>query len=61
ADGGVYIQCEAISLTRDVPAGLGWLIGSFIETIPAASLLSTLTETRAALLKQSNLAEENSQ
>ena len=61
ADGGVYIQCEAISLTRDVPVGLGWLIGSFIETIPAASLRSTLAETRAALLRQSNLSKENSQ
>lgn len=58
AGGGVYIQCEAISLTRDVPAGLGWLIGSFIETIPAASLRSTLTETRAALQDKS---KENSQ
>jgi hypothetical protein len=61
ADGGVYIQCNAVSLTRDVPTGLGWLIGSFIETIPAASLRSTLSETRAALLKNSNLAKENSQ
>jgi hypothetical protein len=23
ADGGVYARCEAISLSRDVPAGLG--------------------------------------
>ena len=60
ADDGVYIQCNAVSLTRDVPAGLGWLIGSFIETIPAASLRSTLNETRTALLKQSNLAKESS-
>lgn len=61
ADGGLYIQCNAVSLTRDVPSALGWLIGSFIETIPAASLRSALTETRSALLKQSNLAKENSQ
>ena len=25
-DGGVYVECEAVSLTRNVPAGLGWLI-----------------------------------
>jgi hypothetical protein len=61
ADGGVYIQCNAVSLTRDVPTGLGWLVGSFIETIPVASLRSTLSETRAALLKNSNLAKENFQ
>lgn len=61
ADGGVYIQCNAVSLTRDVPAGLGWLVGSFIESIPAASLRSTLSETRTALLKQANPGKEDSQ
>jgi hypothetical protein len=61
ADGGVYIQCDAVSLTRDVPVGLGWLIGSFIEKIPAASLRSTLAETRTALLDNSNPTKENSQ
>ncbi len=48
-DGGVYAQCEAISLTRDVPAGLGWMIGSYIESIPRESLLFTLNATRNAL------------
>jgi hypothetical protein len=52
ADGGVYIQCNAISLTRDVPAGLGWLIGPFIENVPRESLDFTLTATRKALLKK---------
>ena len=52
ADGGVYIQCNAISLTRDVPAGLGWLIGPFIEKIPQESLHFTLTATRQALLQK---------
>lgn len=52
ADGGVYIQCNAISLTRDVPAGLGWLAGPFIENVPRESLDFTLTATRQALLKR---------
>jgi hypothetical protein len=52
ADGGVYIQCNAISLTRDVPAGLGWLVGPFIENVPRESLNFTLTATREALLKK---------
>jgi hypothetical protein len=52
ADGGVYIQCNAISLTRDVPVGLGWLIGPFIENVPRESLNFTLTATREALLKK---------
>lgn len=47
---GVYVQCEAISLSRDIPAGLGWLISPFIESIPRESLEFTLRATRAAVL-----------
>jgi len=48
-DGGVYVECEAISLTRAIPAGLGWLIEPIITTLPRESLANTLRETRAAL------------
>jgi len=50
-DGGVYIQLEAISLTRGIPAGFGWLIRPFITSIPQESLTFTLTHTRDALQK----------
>jgi hypothetical protein len=50
-DGGVYVECEAVSLTRTAPAGLGWLIGPFIRTLPRESLGNTLRETRAAFGK----------
>ena len=48
-DGGVYIECESISLTRDIPAGLGWLIKPFVTSIPKDSLQMTMDSTRAAL------------
>ena len=48
-DGGVYIECESISLTRDIPRGLGWLIKPFVTGIPKDSLLMTMDSTRAAL------------
>jgi hypothetical protein len=51
-DGGVYAQCEAISLTRDVPSGLGWLVSGFVESIPRESLIFTLNSTRKALAQQ---------
>jgi hypothetical protein len=50
-DGGVYVECEAVSLTRAIPAGLGWLIQPIVTTLPRESLASTLRETRAALQK----------
>jgi len=49
-DGGVYIQLEAISLTRDIPTGLGWLVGPFVTDIPRESLAFTLDKTRQALM-----------
>jgi hypothetical protein len=51
ADGGTYVQCEAISLTRDIPAGLGWMVRPFVEKIPMESLRFTLSATRDAVLK----------
>jgi hypothetical protein len=49
ADGGVYVQCEAITLTRDIPTGLGWLVGPFVEKVPRESLTFTLAATRKAI------------
>ena len=49
---GVYVQCEAVSLTRDIPTGLGWLAGRFVESIPKESLDFTLQSTRAAVLRE---------
>ncbi len=51
-DGGIYVQCEAVSLTRDIPRGLGWLIGPYVTSIPRESLTFTLTATRAAVERQ---------
>lgn len=49
ADGGVYAQCEAISLSRDVPLALGWILKGFLEGFPKESMLNTLRGTRAAV------------
>ena len=48
-DGGVYIQCESISLSRGIPLGLGWLVGPFVTSIPRESLSFTLETTRKVL------------
>jgi hypothetical protein len=51
-DGGVYIECRAVSLTRDVPIGLGWIIEPIIQKLPRESLIHTLECTRQALLAE---------
>jgi hypothetical protein len=50
-DGGTFVECQAISLTRDVPFGLGWIIEPIIRNLPKESLENTLRATRAALTK----------
>jgi len=49
--GGLLIECEAVSLTRNIPFGLGWLITPIIETLPRESLQFTLTATKKALIE----------
>lgn len=47
---GLLIECEAVSLTRDIPFGLGWLITPIIESLPRESLEFTLNATKNALM-----------
>ncbi len=49
-DGGVYLQNQVVTLTRDIPAGLAWLIKPFITKIPKETLEFTLQATRKAVL-----------
>lgn len=55
ATDGVIVQCEAISLTRNVPTGLGWLIAPLVREIPAESLKATLSATRDAVAARMRL------
>jgi hypothetical protein len=52
-DGGVYLQCEALSLTRDMPTGLGWLLKPLVTSIPKASLNRALGQTRNVVQQES--------
>lgn len=51
-DGGVYLQCEALSLTRDIPTGLGWLIKPLVTAIPKQSLNRALGQTRTVVIEE---------
>jgi len=48
-DGGVYVQSEVASLTRDIPAALAWMIKPFVTGIPKETLTFTLEATRKAV------------
>jgi len=48
-DGGVYVECRAVSLTRDIPTGLGVIVGPMVNGLPRESLEATLANTRRAI------------
>jgi hypothetical protein len=49
-DGGVYITCESITLTRDLPFALGKILGPVLRELPGESVKSSLEQTRTAIL-----------
>jgi hypothetical protein len=60
-DGGVYLECRAISLTRDIPKGLAWIVEPIVRKLPAESLNRTLAATRQALLLRAGHAPLSAQ
>lgn len=57
--GGLVMECEAVSLTRDIPFGAGWLVTPIISELPRESLEATLTETKRALHARATRGSEN--
>ena len=51
-DGGVYVESEAVSLSRDIPFGMGNVLGPILHSVPAESLRNSLDKTRRAILAQ---------
>lgn len=51
-DGGVYVESEAVSLSRDIPFGMGNVLGPILHSVPAESLRNSLDKTRRAILSQ---------
>ncbi len=49
-DEGVYINCESITLTRDIPFGMGTLLGPIIHDLPSESVRKSLEQTRRAVV-----------
>jgi hypothetical protein len=48
-DGGVYVECEAITLSRDVPFGLGALVDPMLQSFAEESLKKTIEAKRQAI------------
>ncbi len=51
-DGGVYLEIEAIALSRDIPPSLRWMVNPVVNHLSINSLRTTLSQTRQAVLMQ---------
>ena len=49
-DGGVYVECEVVTLARSIPFGMGTLVRSTIQSFASESLANTLKAKRQAVL-----------
>ena len=59
-DGGTYAQCEALALSRELPAVFGWIIGPFLRGVHKEFLLDMVNGTRAALLSRHRASQSSS-
>ena len=48
-DGGVYVELEAIALSRDVPVALRWIVNPIVRRVSRNSMLLSLQQTEAAV------------
>lgn len=51
-DGGVYLELEALALSRDIPSSFRWLVTRVVNRLSVNSLTATLTQTRDAVSAQ---------
>jgi len=55
SDGGVFITCESITLTRDIPFLLAKVLSPIVHELPAEALKNSLEATRKAIVNQPRL------
>jgi hypothetical protein len=51
-DGGVYLEIEAMALTRGIPSSVEWMVRPVVNRLSIESLSATLRQTRAAVAKR---------
>ena len=56
-DGGVYVELEAIGLSRDIPASFRWIVEPIVRRVSRGSLSTSLQQTENAVLLDVKLAK----
>jgi hypothetical protein len=55
-DGGVYMELEAIALSRDIPIAIRWVVDPIVRRISKNALLTSLRQTGEAVRLKQGLA-----
>jgi hypothetical protein len=55
-DSGVYIELEAIGLSRDIPASLRWFVDPMVRRVSRGALSTSLLQTKSAVRSTAELA-----
>jgi hypothetical protein len=58
-DGGVYIELEAVALSRDVPSALRWFADPIVRRTSRSSMVVSLQKTQGAVLVTTRAAKNN--
>ena len=48
-DGGVYVEMEAIALSRDIPAAIRWFVAPAIARFSQSEIMTSIRQTREAV------------
>jgi hypothetical protein len=54
-DGGVFITCESVTLTREIPFLMAKLLSPIVHELPEEALKNSLEQTRKAIVNQPKL------
>ena len=49
ADSGVYVEVEAMALSRDIPAAVRWVVNPIVRRISKEAMVTSLRQTRGAV------------
>jgi hypothetical protein len=56
ADGGVYVEIEAMALSRDIPAAVRWMVDPIVRNISKGAMTTSLRQTLNAVMSSSQVA-----
>jgi hypothetical protein len=49
ADGGVYLEIEALALSRDIPAAVRWVVDPIVRRVSKSAVVTSLRQTMGAV------------